>query len=149
MKLTTLGTIIASIVLSIVATLLIVPRPVAGSSDTIRGRQIELTDAKGRTRLKMSAATIDGYERPEITMLGADGRPSVVLSVNQRGEGTLYFSSPEKEGKVALGYVWGSDVQPKSLEDPLALWGLRVLGRNGQAQSIGIGNDGHSVVPTK
>jgi hypothetical protein len=148
MKLTALGTVIASVVLSVVATLLIVPRPVAGSSDIIRGRQIELTDAKGNARIRIATTSVDGSERPEITMLGADGRPSVLLSVNQKGEGTLYFSSPEKEGKVALGYVWGSDVQPKSSEDPLALWGLRVLGRNGQVQSVGIGNDGHSIVPT-
>lgn len=149
MKLTILGTVVTSVILSLAATLLIVPRAVSRRSDIIRGRQIELTDAKGSTRLKMSIRSIEGYEIPEITMLGADGRPSVLLSVNQRGEGTLYFSSSKKEGKVALGYIWGSDSPLDVSEDPLGFWGVRVLGSNGQAESMGISNDGRSIILKK
>jgi hypothetical protein len=149
MKLTTLGTILASVLLSVIATNLFIPRPVEGNSEVIRAKTIELTDAKGNVRVKITAKNTNGDENPEIVMLGADGQPSVLLTTNKKGEGTLYFSTREKEGRVALGYVWGSDVPEKNGYDPLAFWGMRVLGQHGQSEALGIGVDGRSIVAGK
>lgn len=134
-------TILASVLLSIAATLFVVSRPVSATSNVLQGRTLELTDTTGKVRVRIAAVNSEGRDRPEITLLDATGRPSVLLSSDQSGQSTLYFSSPDKEGKVALGYIWGSDVRLEAT-DPFAMWGMRVLGKNGQIEAIGIGTDG-------
>jgi hypothetical protein len=155
MKMINLGTLLASVLLSIAASLLITNhQKLAQSTSTptptlIRTRAIELTDEQGKVRATISTVKIEGHEQPQIALLDQDGHSSVLLSVNRRGEGTVYFSSPDREGRVALGYVWGSDAQAATGQDPLGLWGMRVLGRNGQVEALGIGNDGKPVLPVK
>lgn len=142
------STILLSVLLSTGGAFLITSyRHQPDSSTLIRAKSIELIDEKGNIRARLGVMKVDGHEQPEVTLLGEDGHPSVLLSVNHRGEGTLYFNSPKTEGKVGVGYLWGSDVQFEKGEDPLGLWGLRVLGRNGQRETVGIANNGKPVRP--
>jgi hypothetical protein len=80
-----------------------------------------------------------GQEEPQILLRDGHGNIAVLLNINERGEGTLYFNSKDREGKVGLGYLWGSDTPPASGEDPLGAWGLRVMGRDGRTAAIGLG----------
>ena len=149
MKSGSLGTILASVLLSVGAALWIAHHHRSENAAPIRTRAIELIDEQGRVRATIGTVRVEGHEQPQVTLLAEDGRASVLLSVNSRGEGTLFFSSLEQEGKVALGYIWGSDSQPKNGQDPFGMWGVRVLGRNLQAEALGIGNDGRSVRPVQ
>lgn len=137
-------TILLSVSLSIGAALLVNSRTVSASPDVLQGRALELTDSAGKVRIRITGGNAANKDKPEITLLDEGGRPSALLSTDGRGQSTLYFNSPDKEGKVALGYIWGSDVHPEG-SDPLAIWGMRVLGRDGQNEAVGIGSDGRLV----
>jgi hypothetical protein len=149
MKLWTIATVVLSIVVSCGAAVLIARTSTVDPVQLIRTRSIELLDKDGKVRARLSVVKDGMDERPEVSLLTPEGRPSVLLTLNGRGEGTLYFSSPQTEGKVAVGYVWGSDVPPQSEEDLLGFWGLRVLGQSGLTEAVGIGNDGQPRLPER
>jgi hypothetical protein len=132
-------TIVASVVLSISGAMLVARRPPAERSAPIKTTTIQLVDKEGRVR--MTLGTLDSQDgKPEMQMTDAAGKTLVLLSTNSRDEGTLYFSSPTQEGKVAVGYLWGSDT-PTLGEDPLSSWGLKVLGRDGASVGVAVGNN--------
>ncbi len=142
MKFANAVTVLTSVVLSVSGALIVTLRHGAEPPLPIKTTTIQLVDRLGRVR--MTIGTLDNEDgKPEIEMTDPAGKALVVLSTNSRDEGTLYFSSAAQEGKVALGYLWGSDT-PSTGEDPLGAWGLRVLGDSRGLSSMGIavGNDG-------
>ena len=138
MKWTAAGTILASIVLSAMTALWIVRHGTSKSTTAVQTSKIELLDKQGTVRGTFGMVEVNGHERPQITLKGEDGRNAVSISVDDFGQGTIYFDSIDKEGKVALGHVWGSDVTAPDNPDPLAFWGIRVLGKNGKDQTFGV-----------
>jgi hypothetical protein len=145
-------TVILSVLLSVAATLWLTrhhtqeapPVPEAG---VLQARSIQLIDDQHKVRGIIGFSQVSGHQQPQILLRGEDGQASVLLTLNERGEGTLYFNSKDKEGKVGLGYLWGSDIPSSGTEDPLGAWGLRVLGQNGQTTGVGIGNNGRLIAP--
>lgn len=147
MKRSNFVTILASIALSIAAAIFISHRQSARDEIRVRTRSIEIIDARGNSRAVVGTMNIGGREEPQITLLDPDGHPAVVLSVNAKSGGVLYFNSPDREANVAVGHLSGSDVASKLGPDPLGIWGIKVIGRNGQAVALGIGNDGRVLLP--
>ena len=143
MKFANFVTIVSSVVLSVSGAMLVTHRPAAERSAPIKTTTIQLVDKLGRVR--MTIGTLDSQDgRPGIEMTDPAGKTLVLLSTNPRDEGTLYFSSPAQEGKVAVGYLWGSDT-PSVGEDPLGSWGLRVLGENLSSTGIAVDNNGQTL----
>jgi hypothetical protein len=69
------------------------------------------------------------------------GLDAVVLHLNPRGEGTLYFNSSRiREGVVSLGYLQFDD--STAPEDPLGGWGLKVQDSETNITSMGLKNSG-------
>jgi hypothetical protein len=134
-------TVVVSVVLSVSGAMLVTHRPDAERAAPIKTTAIQLIDKLGRVR--MTLGTLESQDgQPEMRMTDATGKVLVLLSANSRDEGTLYFSTPNQEGKVAIGYLWGSDT-PSVGEDPLGSWGVRVLGRQDlSSMGIAVGNDG-------
>lgn len=107
------------------------------SSQVLRVHRLELTDDDGKVRAIVGMQK--GASQPEVTLLNEQGRSAVTLSVDKRGQATLYFSDPNDrkggtdggiEGRVSVGYLWGSDCCYKPGEyDPLGSWGIRVQTR--------------------
>jgi hypothetical protein len=137
-----LGTVLLSVILSLGVTLWVSRQQKHENADVLQARSIQLVDTQHRVRGTIGLVQVDGHEQPQIILRGEDGQPSVLLSLDAKGQGTLVFNSKDKEGKVGVGYLWGSDVRSRDEDDPLGSWGLRVLGRNGQATGLGIGNTG-------
>jgi hypothetical protein len=101
--------------------MLVTRRQAAEESRPIKTTDIQLVDKLGRVR--MTIGTLDSQDgRPGIQMTNPAGKVTMLIYTNARDEGTLYFSSPTQEGKVAVGYLWGSDT-PTVGEDPLGKWG--------------------------
>jgi hypothetical protein len=95
------------------------------ASDTIRTKLVEIENPQGKV-----AATLgytDGSHQPAFSLYDSGGRQAVTISLNSRGEATMYFSDPKTEGIVSVGYLWGSDVvSSPDEEDPLGSWGIRI-----------------------
>jgi hypothetical protein len=118
------------------------------SAQIIRTTRLEILDKSGKVRAILAGD--DEYSTPKFSLLNSDGRPAALIMVNQLGYGTLYFQSKDVEGKVSVGYQWGSDSFPQNQEDPLASWGVRVRGANGDVvTSFGVGNGGQILEPRK
>ncbi len=152
MKLKSTFTVVLSVLLSVAATFLLSRRhteevPIVPDAGVFRAKSIQLVDDRNKIRAIIGLVQVSGHEQPQILLQGEDGQTSVLLSLNERGEGTLYFNSKSKEGKVGVGYLLGSDTPIGDNEDPLGAWGLRVLGQNGQATGVGIGNNGRLIAP--
>jgi hypothetical protein len=84
-----------------------------------------------------------------MTFRDEKGNIASLLTLDETGNGTLYFNGNGTEGKVAVGYLWGSDT--KSLGenvDPLGAWGVRILGSEGLQTAIGISNSGKVILPS-
>jgi hypothetical protein len=145
-------TVILSVLLSVAASLWIthhrtqeaLPAPEIG---VLQAKGIQLIDDQHKVRGIIGFSQISGHQQPQILLRGEDGQTSILLTLDERGEGTLYFNSKDKEGKVGLGYLWGSDTTSVGEEDFLGAWGLRVLGQNGQTTGVGIGNNGRLIAP--
>jgi hypothetical protein len=131
--------VLLSVLLSVSASLWLTSSRKKEFAKVVQTGTIELVDDQHRVRGTIGLVKTDGQEVPQILLRDGHGNIAVLLSINERGEGTLYFNSKDKEGKVGLGYLWGSDTPPASGEDPLGAWGLRVLGRDGRAVGFGIG----------
>lgn len=99
----------------------------APQADVLRARRVEVVDRNGRLTAVLGESK-DGYAPAEgLTLLDPGGRQAVVLALNDRGYGTLYFSSKQNLGKVSVGYFTGNDeVVPLTKEDPEGGWGIRV-----------------------
>jgi hypothetical protein len=131
--------VLLSVLLSVSASLWLTSSLKHEFAKVVQTRTVELVDDQHRVRGTIGLVKTAGQDEPQIVLRDGHGNIAVLLSINKRGEGTLYFNSKDREGKVGLGYLWGSDTPPTSGEDPLAAWGLRVLGRDGRAVGLGIG----------
>lgn len=120
--------------------------------DTVgRFSRIELIDSEHRVRATLGMIRSGGRDVPQLT-LGADElRPAIALRTNEKNEGTMYFSSRDREGKVRLGYFPDSDVtdaQGRYIGDA-GTWGLTVFSATGYGTSIGVFNNGNVVEPAR
>jgi hypothetical protein len=120
----------------------------------LRVRSIEIVDERGRLRGRIGMAQVGGRQLPQLVLLDEKGKDSVFLTLNARGEGTLFFSSADREGKVGVGYLSGSDVTSSAGEltderNTLGAWGVRVLGPDFQTISLGFGDAGQRFAPTQ
>ena len=121
--------------------------------DYLQVKGIEMIDDHHRVRARIGMAQVGALEVPELALLDERGRPSVLLDLNPRGEGTLFFSSANTEGKVGVGYLSGSDVATSETgevtdeRNVLGAWGVRVLGPDLQTISLGFGNAGQRFAP--
>lgn len=122
-------------------------RKVDGQSDTVQAKRIEIRDSSNRVRVDIGIAKESGRDVPEMTFRDEKGNIASLLTLNEAGNGTLYFSGNGTEGRVAVGYLWGSDVKSLRQEDPFGAWGIRVLGRDGFQNSMGISNSGKVIAP--
>jgi hypothetical protein len=116
----------------------------AENAQVVRASRLEIVDQSGKTRAVLG---VDGTNSgPKLSLYNNDGREAAFLMVNSQGYGTMYFQDKKTEGKVSVGYLWGSDTAtPSDIEDPLSSWGIRVRGLNGAQTSFGLLNDGHPI----
>src|ERR1700709_2197538 len=78
--------------------------------DVGRFRKVELVDSHNVVRARLDLTIVAGREVPQLSIGGPESRPAIVLMTNEKDEGTLFFSSRDREGKVSVGYLLGSDV---------------------------------------
>ena len=115
------------------------------NADVLRAKRVELVDNSGRVRASLGM-TDRSDQTPALSLFDQNGREAVFLSVNERGYATMFFQSRQTEGKVALGYLTGSDVViPAGEDDPLGAWGIRVRGKNLDTLSYGFMDRGTSL----
>jgi hypothetical protein len=115
----------------------------------IRAARIELVDQRGKTKAVFEADG-PGSSGPMLALYDGAGREAAFLTVSSKGYGTLYFRDKQTEGKVSVGYLWGSDTpSPADTEDPLSSWGIRVRGHNGSQVSFGVLNNGEPILEHK
>ena len=118
------------------------------SAQVIRATRLEILDKTGKVRAILAGD--DEYSTPKFSLLTSDGRPAALMMVNPLGYGTLYFQSKDVEGKVSVGYQWGSDSLPQDQDDPLSSWGVRVRGPHGDVvTSFGVRSGGEILEPRK
>src|SRR5579872_3733958 len=118
-------------------------------ADTVQAKRIEIIDEDRRVRGTIGLARIGTHKVPEFVLLDERGRISVLLALNERGEGTVFFSSKDREGKVGIGYLSGTDSTDGSAitEDSLGSWGVRVHGPGLQITGLAFGNSGQLFLP--
>jgi hypothetical protein len=134
-------TVILSVVLSVLATFVVGRYQSHRTSDVVRAKKIELVDDHGHVRGAFELGEWDGKVVPSISLLDDQGAKAVLLQLNPRGEGTLYFSSSRvREGIVSLGYLQSDDTDAP--EDPLGGWGLVVQDSETNRTSMGLKNSG-------
>ncbi len=80
----------------------------AEAVEVVRTRRLEIIDQRGKTKAVLEANEADP-SNPELTLYDDEGRKAVFMTVNSKGYGTMYFQSKQIEGKVWVGYLWGSD----------------------------------------
>lgn len=141
-------TVAAAVALSVICSVWATSsRKVDAQSDTVQAKRVEIRDSSNRVRVENGIANQSGRDVPEMTFRDEKGNVASLLTLDETGNGTLYFSGNGTEGKVAVGYLWGSDVRSPGKEDPFGAWGIRVLGRDGFQNSMGISNSGKAIVP--
>lgn len=119
-----------------------------GQTGTIRTSRLEIIDRNGKTKALLGVDP-EGLD-PRLVLYNEHGREAAFLTLNSNGYGTLYFQNKQTEGKVSVGYLWGSDtLGPTQVEDPLSSWGIRVRGLNGSQANFGLLNDGQILPGTK
>ena len=156
MNLRNLATISISVLLSVVASLGTVGWfSRHATNGVVRTRRLEIVDDHNKARCTIDTIQVDGHEVPRLTFKDAVGRPIVILNINYNDEGTLFFNSRDKEGKIAIGYLSGSDVfsyKSRSATtdgDPTGAWGINILGTGKQTTGVGIFNTGSVFEPVR
>jgi hypothetical protein len=120
----------------------------ADATDTVRTSRLEIIDRSGKTKAVLGVDQ-EGAN-PKLVLYSNDGREAAFLTLNSNGYGTLYFQNKQTEGKVSVGYLWGSDTLGiKQAEDPLSSWGIRVRGLNGSQTNFGLLNNGQPIPRTR
>jgi hypothetical protein len=116
------------------------------SSDVLRVKRIELVDAKGRVGgILELESNRPGEPTTRLTLRGPNGRDSIVMNVNSKGDGTISFSNPFwNEGAVTLGHLLNSD----DGADKNGAWGLRIRSADGRYTGIGFFDSGAPIVPS-
>ena len=109
-------------------------------AQVVRATRLEIVDSSGKTKAFLG---VDGTNSvPKLSLYDGEGREAAMLMLNSEGYGTIYFQSKQTEGRVSVGYLWGSDSKGSEPEDPLASWGIRVRATNGTQTSFGQLNNG-------
>lgn len=118
-------------------------------TDVVRTSRLEIVDPNGK--IKAVLGTEDGRSSsPKLILYNQEGREAAILTVNSNGYATMYFQDKRTDGKVSVGYLWGSDtLSSAETEDPLASWGIRVRGQNLRQTSFGLLNNGESIPQSK
>ena len=156
-----LSTIVASVFLSIVASVLanlwldrqrepLLP-------NVVRAKRIELIDASGRVRGAFQLTpTQEGDVVPGLVMSDANGRQAIMMGVSRQGFGTLAFSSDHwNAGAVALGYlgtgddVWEGEEKEREKAKERGIWGLEVRSPNSQSTMVGYKSNGMLLEPNR
>jgi hypothetical protein len=113
----------------------------AETAQVVRTNRLEIVDQNGKTRAVLGIDNPGSV--PKLSLYSSEGREAAFLTLNSKGYGTMYFQDKKTEGKVSVGYLWGSDTPtPSDIEDPLSSWGIRVRALNGAQTSFGLLNDG-------
>jgi len=145
--------VILSVIASTAANLVIDRRREPISADVVRAKSVELIDAQGRIRgIFELAKDGNGGVLPHLVMRDVDGRDSIEMGVNGRGDGALEFASDHwNEGAVILGHLQnvddGTESKSKKVEDRSGAWGLRVRSINNRFTSVGFLNSGEPIAP--
>ncbi len=108
------------------------------SSNVVRASRFEVTGNDGRTTAIFGHRSKDELS-PVLVLFDNNGRRVIETAIDEKGNSTLYFSNRRIDGKVAVGYLWGSESPiPKGEDDPLASYGIRILSRNGGQLKFGL-----------
>jgi hypothetical protein len=141
-------TVVAAIALSVSFSIWATSyRKVDTRSDTVQAKRVEISDSKNRVRIEIGVVDQSGRDVPQMIFRDETGNMASLLTLDEDGNGTLYFSGNNTEGKVALGYLWGSDTKSPGKDDPFGAWGIRVLGREGFQTGLGMSNSGKVIAP--
>ncbi len=144
----TLLTVAAAVALSVICSVWATSsRKVDAQSDTAQARRVEIRDTNNRVRIEIGIANQSGRDVPQMIFRDEKGNIASLQTLDKAGNGTLYFSTSETEGKVSLGYISGGDVKLQGESDPLGAWGIRVLGRDGFQTALAISNSGKVFAP--
>ena len=148
---------IASVVLSVLASIIVSialkPKAVSSQRDVLRVKGIELVDDRGRV---LGAFELVGNGRenalPRLVLRDIDGRDSIKMEVDSRGDGTLGFSNDHwNEGAVILGHLQNvddrSESKSKQTDDKTGAWGLRIRSEDNRFTGIGFLNSGEPITP--
>jgi hypothetical protein len=121
----------------------------ANSPELVRTNRLEIVDRNGKVKAVMGTEG-EALSSPKLTFYDQEGREAAIVTVNSSGYATMYFQDKRTEGKVSVGYLWGSDtLSTGEFEDPLASWGIRVRGRNLRQTSFGLLNNGEPIPQLK
>ena len=143
-----LVTVVAAVALSVIFSLWATSsRKIDAQRDTVQAKRVEIVDSYNRVRVEIGIANQSGRDVPQMTFRDEKGNVASLLTLDDTGNGTLFFSGNGTEGKVAVGYLWGSDAKSPGQDDPLGAWGVRVLGREGFQSTVGISNSGKVIAP--
>src|ERR1700737_2002722 len=114
--------------------------------DVVRAKSVELIDAQGRIRgtFELAKNGRDGVV-PRLVMRDADGRDSIEMVVNSRGDGDLAFANDYwNEGALVLGHLQmvddGTESKSKDVEDKSGAWGLQVRSKEHKFTGVGFLN---------
>jgi len=122
---------------------------VANTAEVVRTNRVEIVDQNGKIKATLGMDGTDS-SNPKLVLYNSAGHEAAFLTVNSKGYGAIYFQDKKTEGKVAVGYLWGSDsATPSEVEDPLSSWGIRVRGLNGTQTSFGVLSSGQNISQSK
>jgi hypothetical protein len=150
-------TIVISVVLSVafstVANLTLERQREPVLPDVVRAKRVELIDAQGHIRATFELAS-DGRNGvlPHLAMRDVDGRDSIEMGVDDRGNGALGFASEHwNEGAVILGHLdlFDSEAAGQQIKDvdKSGAWGLQVRSPQNKYTGIGFFNSGKPIAP--
>ncbi len=153
-----LSTVALSVVFSILASVVVHVllnrqyRPTLPA--VIRAKGVELIGADGRTRAFFGLAkNIQGNDKPQLVFRDADGRDSIVMIVDDNGNGSLSFASEHwNEGALIVGHLSVVDTQDKKKDisgvDETGAWGLQIRSPQNKFTGVGFFNSGRLLAPT-
>ncbi len=120
--------------------------------DLIRTKQFEVVDGGGRVLIRMAGVKHGNDPAvPVVTLLDADGRDSITMAVDPRGDGILNFASDRWHGTIVLGHLVMVDDETQSksrdVPDTSGAWGMRVRSPDNKFTYFGFLNSGKPMVP--
>jgi hypothetical protein len=151
--LTVLAIVVLSVVCSLTTNLMLNLRKDAVVPEVVRARSVELVDAKGHVGGTFELVNDgQGGTMPRIALRDPNGRDSIVMRVDARGDGTLSFSNDYwNEGAIILGHLQnvddGSESRNANVPDKRGAWGLRIRSADSRFTGIGFFNSGASIIP--
>jgi hypothetical protein len=102
---------------------LFVPPPTP--TDVLSVRELHIVDATGSVIMKLGTHGRFSGESPQLELIPRGSkRAGAGLYLDDSGNGTLWFSTTQTEGKMMVGHFMTGDVIPPSLSDHS--WGISV-----------------------